>query len=57
MTPQERDRMNSLCIQVQEEKNYNRFQALQHERSGKRNFGARNATALVTGHGRVPGRW
>ena len=33
MTPQERDRMNSLCIQVQEEKNYHRFEALLQELS------------------------
>jgi lipoate-protein ligase A len=33
MTPHERDRMNSLCIQVQEEKDYQRFQTLLHELS------------------------
>jgi hypothetical protein len=33
MTPLERDRMNSLCIEVQEEKNYHRFEALLQELS------------------------
>ena len=33
MSPQERDRMNSLCIQVQEEKKYHRFEALLQELS------------------------
>jgi hypothetical protein len=31
MTPDERERMNRICIGIQEEKDYNRFRALLHE--------------------------
>lgn len=33
MTPEERERMNSLCIGIQEETDYNRFATLLHELS------------------------
>jgi hypothetical protein len=31
MTPEERDHMNALCLQIQEEKDYHRFEALLRE--------------------------
>ena len=31
MTPEERERMNALCLQIQQEKDYNKFEALSHE--------------------------
>jgi len=34
MTPDERERMNSLCIRIQKEKNYARFVALLQELNG-----------------------
>jgi hypothetical protein len=34
MTPDERERMNSLCIRIQEEKNHQRFEALLSELDG-----------------------
>jgi len=33
MTPEERERMNELCVQIQEEKNYDRFAAQLRELS------------------------
>jgi hypothetical protein len=33
MTSEERERMNSLCLGIQEEKDYNRFAAMLHEMS------------------------
>jgi len=31
MTPEERERMNALCLQIQQEKDYAKFEALSHE--------------------------
>ena len=31
MTPEERERMNTLCLQIQQEKDYAKFEALSHE--------------------------
>lgn len=31
MTPEERERMNALCLQIQEEKNYEKFEELMDE--------------------------
>src|ERR1700733_2541489 len=33
MTPEERERMNSLCLGIQEEKDYNKFASMLHEMS------------------------
>jgi hypothetical protein len=33
MTPEERERMNSLCLGIREEKDYNKFASMLHEMS------------------------